>query len=392
MNVLAARVDRREPELENRAGYDVWLLVITLCLCICGAIFVMTSSATHSWQSHDGNSLAIFWSHLGRLGWGLACMLILSFVDYHVFARLSRPLIIFSVGLLIAVYFVPQAPGATAKRWISLFGFSFQPAELAKYALIAYLAVRFAQLRQDAFAADPSLTYRGAWIITGIILALVAPEKNLSMAALIFGSVTMMFFLSGVRLKPLLIPVAASVVLLGLLAWVTPYMRVRLTSFFNGIFDPMQASYHVKQSLVGLGQGGIAGMGLGGSTQKHFFLPEPFKDFIFSIVGEELGIFGAAALLLVFLAFFSRAWRISRDAPDNFGYYLGMGITCTIGLSLFVNVGVTLGLLPPTGQPLPFISYGGSSLMMSLGAVGILLNISKQALRRRSYESPLLFQ
>ena len=392
MNILAARLDHREPELENRAGYDVWLLVITLSLCVCGAIFVMTSSAAHSWQSHDGNSLAIFWSHLGRLGWGLACMLILSFVDYHLFARLSRPLVILSIGLLIAVYFVPQAPGVTAKRWINLFGFSFQPAELAKYALIAYLAVRFSQLRQDAFAADPSLTYRGAWLVTGIILALVAPEKNLSMAALIFGSVVIMFFLSGVRLKPLALPGAASVVLLGLLAWVTPYMRIRLTSFFNGIFDPMQASYHVKQSLVGLGQGGIAGLGLGGSTQKHFFLPEPYKDFIFSIVGEELGIFGAAALLLAFLAFFSRAWRIARDAPDNFGYYLGMGITCTIGLSLFVNVGVTLGLLPPTGQPLPFISYGGSSLMMSLGAVGILLNISKQALRRRSYESPLLFQ
>lgn len=391
MNLAAAR-SPRQPEWENRAGYDVWLLVLTLCLSICGAIFVMTSSSSHSWESHHGDSLAIFWNHLGRLGWGLACLIILSFVDYHVFEKLSRPLVVISIWLLIAVYFIPQAPGATAKRWISLFGMSFQPAELAKYALIAYLAARFTQMRQDSFAADPKQVYKGTLVIAAVILGLVAPEKNLSMAALIFGGTAIMFYLSGAKLKPLLIPGAAAIVLFGILAWVTPYMRERLTSFFSGILDPTQASYHVKQSLVGLGQGGISGLGLGGSTQKHFFLPEPYKDFIFSIVGEELGIFGAAALLLTFLAFFSRAWKISRGAPDDFGYFLGMGITCALALSLFVNVGVTLGLLPPTGQPLPFVSYGGSSLMMSLGAVGILLNISKQALRRQGYESTLFMQ
>ncbi len=391
MNLTATR-SPRQPEWENRVGYDVWLLVLTLCLCICGAIFVMTSSSSHSWESHHGDSLAIFWNHLGRLGWGLACLIILSFVDYHVFEKLSRPLVIISIGLLIAVYFVPQAPGASAKRWISLFGMSFQPAELAKYSLIAYLAARFTQLRQESFATDPKQVYKGTLLIAAAILGLVAPEKNLSMAALIFGGTAIMFYLSGVRLKPLLIPGAVAIALFGVLAWVTPYMRERLTSFFSGILDPTQASYHVKQSLVGLGQGGISGLGLGGSTQKHFFLPEPYKDFIFSIVGEELGIFGATALLLAFLAFFSRAWRISRGAPDEFGYFLGMGITCALALSLFVNVGVTLGLLPPTGQPLPFISYGGSSLMMSLGAVGILLNISKQALRRQSYESTLFMR
>ncbi len=391
MNLATAR-SPRQPEWENRAGYDVWLLVLTLCLCICGAIFVMTSSSSHSWESHDGDSLAIFWNHLGRLGWGLACLMILSFVDYHVFEKLGRPLVIISIGLLIAVYFVPQAPGATAKRWINLYGMSFQPAELAKYALIAYLAARFSQMRQDSFAADPKQVYKGTLVIAAVILGLVAPEKNLSMAALIFGGTAIMFYLSGVKLKPLLIPGAAAVALFGIFAWVTPYMRERLTSFFSGILDPTQASYHVKQSLVGLGQGGISGLGLGGSTQKHFFLPEPYKDFIFSIVGEELGIFGAAALLLAFLAFFSRAWKISRGAPDDFGYFLAVGITCALALSLFVNVGVTLGLLPPTGQPLPFVSYGGSSLMMSLGAVGILLNISKQALRRQSYESTLFMQ
>jgi cell division protein FtsW len=389
MNYLTAPSMR--PEWENRAGYDVWLLALTLCLCICGAIFVMTSSAAHSWQAHHGNSLAIFWNHVSRLCWGLGCLVVLSLVDYHRFEKHSRALILLSILLLVAVYFVPQAPGATARRWINAFGLSFQPAEFAKYALIAYLAARFNYLRQDSFA-NPKQVYYGVLVIAGIILALVAPEKNLSMAALIFGSTTFMIFLSDIELKPLLLPGVIGIVLLGLLAWFTPYMHDRLVSFFTGILNPMQASYHVKQSLVGIGQGGISGMGLGGSTQKNFFLPEPHKDFIFSIIGEELGIFGAAGLLLTFLAFFSRAWRISKSAPDDFGYFLGMGITCALGLSLFVNVGVTLGLLPPTGQPLPFISYGGSSLMMSLGAVGILLNISKQALRRENSESALFTQ
>jgi len=379
------------PQLENRAGYDAWLLAITLCLCLWGAIFVMTSSSAHSLQAHH-DSLAVFWNHLGRLAWGLGCMLLLSFVDYRWWEKVSRPLVVMSVILLILVYFIPQAPGATAKRWITLFGNSFQPAELAKYSLIAYLAMRFSRLQTDAFAADPKLVYRGAWIVTGVILALFAPEKNLSMAGLILGSAALMFYVAGMKVKPLLVPAAIGGVLMGLLAWLTPYMRTRLTSFFAGIVDPMQANYQVKQSLVGLGQGGIAGLGLGGSTQKHFFLPEPFKDFIYSVVGEELGIFGAVGLLLIFLAFFSRAWRIAKNAPDPFGYYLAIGITCTIGLSLFVNVGVTLGLLPPTGQPLPFISYGGSSLMMSLGAVGVLLNISKQTLRRGSSETTLFSQ
>jgi cell division protein FtsW len=148
--------------------------------------------------------------------------------------------------------------------------------------------------------------------------------------------------------------------------------------------EPARASYHVKQSLIGIGQGGLMGIGLGNSTQKHFFLPEPYKDFIFSIVAEESGFIGALLMLVGFVLLLTRAWRVARGAPDGFGYYLGAGITLTIALSLVVNVGVTLGLLPATGQPLPFVSYGGSSLMMTLGAVGVLLNISRQSQQTRA--------
>ncbi|RPH94009.1 stage V sporulation protein E [candidate division KSB1 bacterium] len=382
MGYPSASTPSSQMNLEKRAGYDVWLLVIALALCVCGAIFVLTSSAAHSWRIHHGDSMAIFWNHVGRLAWGLVCMIVLAFVDYHILGKFARWIWFGAFASLIVVLILPQPPGATAHRWIYLRGFSFQPAELAKFALVNYLAMRFAAMCDDPFAFDKRKIYRGALIITFATFVFVLIEPNLSMALLVLGTSSLLFFLSGIRLKPFILVGAASAVPLGLIAWLTPYMHSRLDAFFSGILDPLKTSYHVKQSLIGIGQGGVAGLGLGASTQKHFFLPEPYKDFIFSIVGEELGLAGAVLLLFAFAMLLVRAWQISRRAPDNFGYYLGAGITLAIALSFIINVGVTLGLLPATGQPLPFISYGGSSLMMTLGAVGILLNISRQSQKR----------
>jgi len=380
VTVPFADAPKSATNLERRAGYDVWLLASTLGLCICGAIFVWTSSAAHAWRMAGGDSATIFWSHVGRLGWGLVCMFALSFVDYHVLDKLSaRVAILVALAMLVAVLFLPQPAGATAHRWIYVRGFSFQPAELAKFALINYLAFRFGAHFADPFSSDRRKVYIGSLVVSVFAIGLVLIEPNLSMTVLIFGTAALLFFLSGIRLKPLLILAGASAVPLSFAAWLTPYMRTRLTDFVCGIVNPLKSGYHVKQSLIGIGQGGWTGLGLGGSTQKHFFLPEPYKDFIFSIVGEEAGLVGSVLLLLGFALFLARAWRIARHAPDGYGYYLAAGITCAIAISVTINVGVTLGLLPATGQPLPFISYGGSSLMMTLGAVGVLLNISKQS-------------
>ena len=372
--------------MERRAGYDVWLLALTLGLCLCGAIFVLTSSAVHSWRLYHGDSMVIFISHLKRLGWGLACLAGMAFVDYHVLNRFARWLWIAVFGMLIAVLFLPQPAGATAHRWIYLGSFSFQPAELAKFALIAYIAMRLAALHDDPFVYDRKKVYRGILTVAIITFALILMEPNLSMAMLVLGTSALLIFLSGIRLKPLVIFAAAIALPSACVAWLTPYMHNRLTAYISGIIEPVRASDHVKQTLIGIGQGGVTGLGLGNSTQKHFFLPEPYKDFIFSIVAEESGFIGGILLLTGFALLLARAWRIARRAPDSFGYYLGTGITFAIGLSLIVNVGVTLGLLPATGQPLPFISYGGSSLMITLGAVGVLLNISRQSLRSSYYE------
>ncbi|HEY3294588.1 MAG TPA: FtsW/RodA/SpoVE family cell cycle protein [bacterium] len=387
MTTPFAGTPQTSSNLERRAGYDVWLLAATIGLCICGAIFVWTSSAAHAWKMAGGDSATIFWSHIGRMGWGLVCMTVLSFVDYHILNKqAARFAILLALAALVAVLFIPQPAGATAHRWIYIRGFSFQPAELAKFALINYLAFRFGEHFDDPFSSDRRKVYVGSLIISVFVIGLILVEPNLSMTVLVFGTAALLFFLSGIRLKPLLILAGASAIPLSLAAWLTPYMRSRLTAYVDGIVDPLRAGYHVKQSLIGIGHGGVTGLGLGGSTQKHFFLPEPYKDFIFSIVGEEAGLIGSLLLLAGFGLFLARAWKIARHAPDSYGYYLAAGITCAIAISLTINVGVTLGLLPATGQPLPFISYGGSSLMMTLGAVGVLLNISKQS--QRHSDSP----
>lgn len=384
MNTLLQTRGFHTYEIDKQAGYDVALLLSTLMLCLCGAVFVLTSSAVHSWQAFDGNSHAIFWNHVIRLGLGLGVLLALTFIDYHVYEKLARPVVLLSMLLLIVVFFIPQPDGATAKRWIYLAGFSVQPAEIAKFSLIAYLSMRFAYLREQPYALNESKALWGCMFIAAFVMMLIVVEPNLSMALLVTGIVGLLFFIAGVKLKGLVIPAIAVGSCFTLVAALNSYMQKRITDFFSGIVDPFKSSYHVYQSLVGIGNGGITGVGLGQSTQKHFFLPEPYNDFIFSIIGEELGILGAVGLLICFVLLLSRGWKIARNAPDAFGYFLAAGITFAFALSFVINIGVTLGVLPATGQPLPFISYGGTSLIISLGAIGVLLNISRQAQSSKS--------
>lgn len=375
--------------LEKRTGYDVTLVFATLCLCIIGVVFVMTSSSVYARQHFGGDSMAITRSHLIRLAPAVILMLLLSFIDYKHLRRYVRPILLIGVVGLVAVLFTPQRTGATAHRWLNFFGFSFQPAELAKYALVAYLAMKFSTPRRESHMTNLRTAYVGCSVITLFIVLLILAEPNLSMACLVLGVAALLYFLSGIGLRRVMLGSAVLLPVLSAVMWLTPYMRKRMSPFFSGILDPVQAGYQVKQSVVGIGHGGFLGVGFGASTQKHLFLPEPHKDFIFSIIAEEIGLIGSAVILALFIVVLIRAWRVARNAPDAFGYFLAAGITCCIGLSFIVNIGVSLGLLPATGQPLPMISFGGSSLLVTLGSIGILLNISRQALRRPSFECDL---
>lgn len=381
-NSRSVTVNIVPPALHERVGYDVSLMLLTLALCIVGTIFVLSASAAHATAAFRGNSLAIFQNHALRLGVGFFAMLALSLVDYHRLQRNAREIWIAAMIALIAVLILPQPPGVTAHRWLYVMGISFQPAEFAKFALVGYIAMRFAAVETDHFADERKKLYVGTLLVTLLTAGFVVVEPNLSMTLMILGTAAFSFFVCGAPLKAMVGLAGAVVVPVGLIGWLTPYMHSRLASYADAVFHPMRAGYQVKQSLIGIGQGGVFGLGLGESTQKHFFLPEPYKDFIFSIVGEELGIGGTVVVLTAFSLLIARAWRVSLNAPDKFGYYLGTGITFVIAISFVVNIGVTLGLLPTTGQPLPFISFGGSSLIMNLAAVGILLNISRQTQRR----------
>lgn len=379
---------RDSQQLEQRAGYDIWLLFATTAIAMYGALFVLTSSAIHSRQIHVGDFGAIFWNHSARVMLGACLMMVTALTDYHLLQRLARAAVVVSLALLVTVLFVKQPGGATAHRWITLLGFSVQPAEIAKFSLIAYLAARLSE-HEHRPESQLKNVYKGCLIVVGLAVLLIILEPNLSMAILVLGTTTVVLYLSGIRIKPMLLPGAISLVAISIVAWFTPYMHSRLVSYISGIIDPMSASYQVKQALVGIGQGGIFGVGLGESTQKHFFLPEPYKDFIFSVVGEEWGLWGAMLLLALYLFLLSRGWKIALGSPDRFGYYLGVGICASLTISILINVGVTLGLIPATGQPLPLFSYGGSSLLMTMSSIGILLNISKLSRIGQATSSPM---
>lgn len=369
-----------------RPVLDFPLLAAVAALCIAGVVFVFTSSAAHAWQATSGQSLIFLTNHLERLAAGVAAAICMYSVRYQFLEKIARPALVVALAGLVAVLFLPQLEGTTAKRWILISGISIQPAEIAKYALLVYAARRLAEIDDSPFPADRTKMFNGLVIVSVMVLVLVVLEPNLSMVLLTGSMLFCLVFLHGLSWKKIaiLIPVGALGVTAVVLA--KPYMLERIRAFVNGVSDPLSASYHVRQSLIAIGQGGWFGLGLGQSTQKHYYLPEPYNDSIFSIVGEEAGFAGTALLIIAFAVLIIRGWRIAMNAQDRFSYYLAAGVTASLACSFMINVGVNLALLPATGQPLPFVSYGGSSLVMSLAAVGVLLNIAKQQNRAMKWQ------
>ncbi|MCB9366681.1 MAG: cell division protein FtsW [Calditrichaeota bacterium] len=366
------------PLEKARQNLDYPLLVAVVSLCIAGIIFVFTSSAAHAWQTASGQSMSFLTNHLQRLFTGILALVFFYHLKYQYLQRFAKAALIAGVVALIAVLFLPQLHGTSAKRWLMLFGLSIQPAEIAKYALILYAARRLTEIEESSFPSERTQKFNALLVVSSIVLLLVILEPNLSMVLLTSASLFVMFFLFGLEWKKIALIAATGSVGVIAVALIKPYMMARVSAFAAGITDPLALSYHVRQSLIAVGQGGLFGLGLGQSTQKHFYLPEPYNDSIFSIIGEETGLLGSVLILFAFAVLAVRGWRIAMHATDRFSYFLAAGITTSLICSFVVNVGVNLALLPATGQPLPFVSYGGSSLVMSLAAIGILLNMAKQ--------------
>ncbi|MFO7768107.1 MAG: putative lipid II flippase FtsW [bacterium] len=362
----------------SRRSADRTILTVTLLLVGLGTVMVYSASSSVAAASH-GDPAFYLKRHLVRAVIGLVIMAVLSRARYVPVARLGRPLLILSfVGLVLVL--MPSLGGVGAKganRWMALGPLTFQPSDLARFALILWLADTLTRRREDLGAFREGLLPILAPVAGACVLILAEPDFSTAAAlALICGG---MIYLAGARLVHLgaLALSAAAPVWVFLMS--SPYRRTRISAFLEGGSDLQGANYQVWQSLIGLGSGGILGRGLGNSVQKLRFLPEPFNDFIFSIVGEELGFAGAVLTLVLFLVLVVRGLRIARHAPDITGALLAAGISMTLGLYVLLNVGVVTSTLPATGLALPFISYGGSSLLFSLAGVGVLLSVSREA-------------
>ncbi len=351
------------------------VLVCVLVLMVLSLGVVYSASSTWAFEKF-GESEKLLGSHAVKVLAGFAAILLFMNIDYKKYKKLTKPVLIGAIGLLV-VTLVLGGEVKGAARWLRLGGFGLQPSELAKYALIFHLCVLMSEKKERIQDLKTGFFPLMIWI--GTVTALVLLQPNFSNGAMIFMISLVMLFIGRAKLSHIALTFAALVPLLIGYMVSAPYRMRRIMNYFGGSADTgTGGNYQLQQGIIGFGNGGIFGLGPGESRQRDFFLPESYGDFVFSIIGEEYGLVGTLFIMLVFLTIMLRGLRIARNARDDFGRYLAVGITSSITLYALVNAGVTLGILPTTGLPMPFVSYGGSSMLFSSVALGVLLNISSQ--------------
>lgn len=358
---------------------DFILLSIVFILLGIGLIALFSASGVVSYEKFN-NSLHLFFHQLiyGIL-LGAIVFLVCFKIDYHFWQKISLPLFIISLILLLFVflpYFGFDYQGA--HRWIKIGNFSFQPSEFAKLFLFIFLSSLL--IKKDKTEISRKI-FLLCLISLSLIFLLIILEPDFGTSLIIALTCFFLFFIAKIKLSYLFSLGMVSLGLFFLLIKIAPYRMNRLTTFLNPEIDPLGIGYHINQALIAVGSGGLFGLGLGHSRQKFNFLPESFGDSIFAIYAEELGFFISMFLILLFLIFFWRGIKISKNAPDDFGCFLAFCIVFWISIQAFINLAALLSLVPLTGIPLPFISYGSTSMVVSLAGIGILANISKSVTR-----------
>lgn len=355
---------------------DKILLALVLVLVVSG--FLIFSSASLGLLARTGasfSSVAFNQFLFGIVGGGLS-MFFLSNIYYRNLRQYAFYIFIFSVLITLAV-FVPGI-GAThggATRWINILGFSLQPAEILKIGFVIYVATWLSGMNQHvtSFVAG-TLPFIG---IVGLVGGVMLLQPDTDTFMIMAAAALAMFVTAGGRWRDVGYMILAAVVLLALVAFMRPYIMDRLTTFMHPEDDPQGAGYQIQQSLIAVGSGGFSGRGFGQSIQKFEYLPEPIGDSIFAVYSEEFGFIGSTLLILLFLGFTFRGFKIAAVAQDMFGMLLVVGFMTIIVLQAFLNMGAMLGVAPLSGLPLPFISHGGTALLATLTMVGIVLNVSK---------------
>jgi cell division protein FtsW len=362
-----------------------WLMFLaSVGLMLFSVAFVYSASAYFA-DIKTGSSETLFFNHSIRVALSFVVILMFAKVDYHLLQRHTRPVLLFALCcLMFVIVFGTSIKGA--RRWINIGIFNFQPSELAKFALVLHLARMLAEKQQYIKNLKRAFLPMLFWI--AIIAGLIARQPNFSTAGVIFLIGILLMFIGNANVLHIVSLFVVGLIGGGLYAISADYRMLRITDFiqqFNSMFDAENiraVNYQLQQALLAFGNGGIFGMGPGQSRQRDWFLPESYGDFIFSIIGEEYGFIGVVAIIVAFAVILWRGFITARQAPDDFGRFLAGGITITFALYAVINMGVTTGLLPTTGLPLPFISYGGTAILFSAAALGILLNISSQTIRK----------
>jgi len=361
--------------MTKRKPADIYLLLTVGLLVAIGAVMVFSASSVDGvTQFHDATYFLkreLLWIVLG--GGAAWFGLRLDYCRLRAAAPWLFGIAVALLGLVLVPHIGSMEGGA--QRWFEFKSFSFEPSEFAKLAVVIMLARIFADREDGALsfarAGFPAL------LCVGVCFVLVMREPDFGTASLFVITAGVMLFVAGAKWQHLLVGAVVAVPTLMLFVYSSAYRRDRFTAFLHPWNDPQGTGYHIIQSLYALGSGGWFGLGLGESRQKFGYLPEQYTDFIYAIIGEELGFIGAAVVLALFLALLYRGVRIAMNADDRFGFYLAVGLAASIVLQAIVNIGVVTSVWPVTGVPLPFISYGGTSLVISMFGVGVLAGISR---------------
>ena len=359
--------------MAKKLAFDKLLFTAVLLLVGLGLAMVYSASAVVGGETTLGLN-RVFLKQILAVGLGGLAMLAVMHLDYR--SLNSKNVIFGIVGfalvLLIVVLFSPPINGT--RRWILVGGFSFQPSEVAKLALVIYLAYLIHE-REDR-ESDRELLLP-ACFVTGLMVVLILLETDLGTALVLLAACGLLLFLAGLRWRYFFAGALALVPAIWMLIISVPYRRARLMTFLDPESDPLNTGYQAMQSLIAVGSGGVFGVGPGQSLQKLHYLPYPHSDFIFAILAEELGLIGALGLIALFVIVTWRGARAGLRAPDAFGRYLAWGLTGVIVVQAFIHTSVAVALMPTTGIPLPLISYGGTSMLVSLLAFGMVLNVSQ---------------
>ena len=364
----------------------VLLFLGSFFLILFGLYLVMSASSTYSGYKF-ADQFHMFNSHLFKAFGGIIFMIIIAFVPYEYYKKYSKIILFGVVGLLVLTLFVSTRIKG-AHRWLDLGFISFQPADIAKIALFIHLAALLDEKGESIKIFKEGLRYALVWIF--VITGLIFIQPNVSSGLILLIISFLILFVGGAKLKHLFASVFVAGTAVTMIAMVFHHSRERILTFFSSVQDGGAINDQVRQAIVGLATGHWIGVGFGHSSQRNLFLPEAYGDFIFAILGEETGFIGVVLMLLVYLSLFVIGIIIAKNAKDLFGQYLGFAISFSFIVSAFINAAVASGLLPTTGLPLPFLSYGGTSMTILCISIGILINIGLTGAKQKLEEEAVV--